>query len=78
MEFEVLEAIRLQLYIQVQKGFDWVGILCVVVYAQRACPSLSCQSRLNFATTLLNRLQRVLLKASANPFAGALYIEDLC
>ena len=36
-----------------------------------------CQSRFDFATTLLSKLQSALLKASASPFVGALYIEDL-
>jgi len=29
-------------------------------------------------TTFFSKLQSVLLKASARPFTGALYIEDLC
>jgi len=59
------------------KGVYWVGILYMVLYAQRASPNLSCQSCFDFATTLLSNLQSVLLKASANPLVGALYIEDL-
>jgi len=60
------------------KGDDWVGVLYVVLYAQRASPSPSCQSLSDFATTFLSKFQSVLLNASAKTFAGALYIQDLC
>jgi len=60
------------------KGVDYVGVLYVVRYAQKASLILSCQSLLDFATTFLSKLQSVLLKASAKPFAWAWYMKDLC
>ena len=57
---------------------DYVGVLYDVRYAQRTSPNFSCQFRLDLETTFFNGLHNVLLNGSARPFAGALYIDDLC
>ena len=60
------------------EGVDSIGVLYVVWYAQSASPSLSCQSRLDFATTFFSKLHNILLKAYAKPFTSAWYIKGIC
>ena len=57
---------------------DSIGLLYDARYAQRTSSNFSCQSRMDLETTLFNKWYNVLLNASARPFAGVLYIDDLC
>ncbi|MCP6423414.1 hypothetical protein NL463_29325, partial [Klebsiella pneumoniae] len=52
-------------------GVAWVGVRYVVIYAQSVSSILSCQSFFDLEITFFNKLQNVLLNASAILLAAA-------